>query len=97
MSKAQRGLCSSSATQPVQVEAALDSALIKLRLDSFDSFNGQQERGTRVAILEMTGLRGIPRGLLAIVPILDKSEHPQPLGIHPAFWGVLRNLLNFLG
>lgn len=74
--KAQRGLCSPSATRPVHVEAAVDSALIKQRLDSFDSSaldssNGAQERRARVAILEMTGFRGIPRGFLAVIPILD--------------------------
>lgn len=94
MSKVQRGLCLPSTTQPVYVEAAVGSALIKQRLDSLDSSaldssSGEQERRARVAILEMTGLRGIPGGFLAVIPILDKSGHPQLLGIHPAFWGTL--------
>lgn len=69
------------------VEAAVGSALIKQRLDSLDSSaldssSGEQERRARVAILEMTGLRGIPGGFLAVIPILDKSGYPQLLGIH---------------
>jgi hypothetical protein len=60
------------------MEAAVGSALIKQQLGSFDSSaldssNGEQEKRARVDILEMTGCRGIPRGFLAVIPILDKG------------------------